>query len=177
TQPVAALPVPGDDLVAELPSRVLRVGKLPVVLEMKALAHGRHTRREVDAEKPPRAVDLVRPVVADLARAPVREPVPVVVDDVVAIRGARRRPLPELVVEIRGNGRGLSLADADARVGVPTAREIRGADLATPNVVQRLEEMRPRARLSAQLDPSVVLPRRFHEELVFTRIVSARLLD
>src|SRR5207244_105991 len=116
---------------------------------VKALADGRHAGRVVDAEEPSRNIDLVRPVVADLARSPTREPVPVVVDDVVAIRRPRRGPLPEIVIEIRRHRRDLPVTDTAAGVGVPRAREIGRTDLTASHAVERLEEMRPGASLRA----------------------------
>src|SRR5262249_42474226 len=101
---IAALTMPHDALsVSKLERGVLRVGKLPVVRVVKASAVRLDARRKIDAEREPGDVDLVRAVVVDLARAPASEPVPVVVDVVVVIRRARRRTLPELVIEIRRN--------------------------------------------------------------------------
>ena len=86
-------------------------------------------------EIPTLGVDLVRSVVADLSGSPVGEPMPVVVDDVVAIRSARRRPLPQLVVEICRHGNDLALPYPRPRIRIPGAGEVRLADHSFANRV------------------------------------------
>src|SRR5205814_469207 len=128
-QAVAALALPDDGLPPrELEAGLLRVGELPVVVEVIAAADRRDADGVVHAQGPAGHVDLVRAVVADLARAPAMEPVPVVKDDVVAVRGVGRRTLPQLVVEVRRHGRGLAVSDGGAGVGVPGARQVRLPD-------------------------------------------------
>src|SRR2546423_6961482 len=101
-EPIAALALPDDALAAfEHERRFLGVGELPVVGVMEASARRDDSRRVVDPEHPPTHVDLVRSIVADLTGPPVSEPVPIVVDDVVAIGSARSRTLPQLIVQIR----------------------------------------------------------------------------
>src|SRR5206468_5633824 len=76
---IAAPSLPGDRAAAvELERRLLRVGELPVVLEVIAAAGGGDAHRMIHAEGPAGDVNLMRAVVADLARAPTAEPVPVV---------------------------------------------------------------------------------------------------
>src|SRR5205814_9732065 len=112
---IAAPSLPGDRTAAvELEGRLLRVGELPVVVEVVAAARRRDAHRMIDAEGPAGDVDLMRAVVVDLARAPAAEPVPVVVNHVVAVWRTRRRPLPQLVIEIRRHGRDLAPPDGRA---------------------------------------------------------------
>src|SRR2546422_8910209 len=95
---IAAPSLPGDRPAAvELERRFLRVGELPVIVEVVAAPRGGDAHRMIHAEDPAGDVDLVRAVVADLASAPAAEPVPVVVNHIVAGGRARRRPLPPLV--------------------------------------------------------------------------------
>src|SRR5438445_7820988 len=83
---IAAQPLPRNRAAAvELERRLLRVGELPVVVELIAAARGGAAHRMIDAESPAGDVDLMRAVVADLARAPAAEPVPVVVNHVVPV--------------------------------------------------------------------------------------------
>ncbi len=126
---VAALPLPDDALAAvEHERRFLRVGELPIVGVVEASARRDHAARVVDAEQPTPHVDLVRSVVADLAGSPVGEPVPVVVDDVVAIgSGAGQGPATARSPGFDGTGTTLPLPipvrvlayHARARYGVP----------------------------------------------------------
>src|SRR5438094_128398 len=74
-QPVAALALPDDGLPArELEAGFLGVGELPVVVEVIAAPDRGDADRVVLAQGPATDVDLVRAVVADLARAPQPEP-------------------------------------------------------------------------------------------------------
>src|SRR6266576_6478806 len=83
---VAALALPDDSLPAgELEHGLLGVGKLPVIVEVIATTRRRHATAPVHGQRPAAHVDLVRTVVADLARAPAAEPVPVVMDHVVVV--------------------------------------------------------------------------------------------
>src|SRR3989454_5836059 len=108
----------------ELEADFLRVGEFPVVGVVIAAAEGGDARGVAHAQPPARDVDLVRAVVQDLARSPAPEPMPIVVNDVVVVRGTGRRALPQLVVQVRRNGHRLPAADRASRVSVPGAREI-----------------------------------------------------
>src|SRR5881409_2415384 len=84
--------------------------------------------RIVDAERPSAEVDRVRAVVARLARAPVPEPMPVVVDDIVAVGASGRRALPEVVVEPARDRRFLAAAYRAAVTRIPGAPIIHAPD-------------------------------------------------
>src|SRR5579863_7598586 len=58
----------------------LRVGCLPVVFEGIPAAGGYYLLREVHTQEPTATIDLMRPVVAGLARSPMPEPMPVVMN-------------------------------------------------------------------------------------------------
>src|SRR5687767_2743729 len=140
---VAALSLPDDGLSAvELEDHFLGVGKLPVVVEVVAAASGAHARGILDAERPAGDVDLVRAVVADLARSPPTEPVPVVMHDVVAIWGSRRRTLPQLEVEVGRHWHRLPAPNATPRIRVPRAPEVRAPDQPVTDRLNRLDGAR-----------------------------------
>src|SRR2546430_616969 len=94
------------------------------VMSSSAPADGGAARGVAAARRRGGDVDLVRAVVADLARAPAREQRPIVVNDVVAVRGMGRRALPQLVVQVGGGGRRFPPADRAPSVGIPGAREV-----------------------------------------------------
>src|SRR4029077_621968 len=109
------LPLPDDGFpVRELEPGFLRIGKLPVVGKVVAPADGRDAHRVAHAQRPTGDVDLVRAVVEDLARSPAPEPMPIVLDDVVAVRRTGRGALPQRVVQIRRDGRWFPAADRAA---------------------------------------------------------------
>src|SRR5438445_1770921 len=176
-QAVAALSLPDDGLAArELETGFLRVGELPVVGEVIAAADRRDARGIAHAQRPAGDVDLVGAVVADLARAPAPEPVPVVMDDVVAVRRVRRRALPQLVVQVGGDGRHLPAADRGAGVGIPGAREIGLPDGALLDRLHDVDRARRGALLRPHLYHALALALRRDEQLAFARVVPARLL-
>src|SRR5439155_13656312 len=159
---VAALPLPDDGLPArELETGFLRIGELPVVGEVVAAADGRDARGVAHAQRPAAHVDLVGAVVADLARAPAAEPVPVVMDDVVAVRSMGRRALPQLVVQVWGDGQRLPAADWAPRVGVPGAPEVGLPDGTLLNGLDDFDRARSGALLRAHLHHALVLALRF----------------
>src|ERR1035441_4656841 len=83
---VAASSLPANALpVGVIPANDLRVGRLPVIFELVAPPAGSHLHRPIHPQCPAADIDLVRPVVECLAGAPVPEPVPVVVDQIVVI--------------------------------------------------------------------------------------------
>src|SRR5206468_9172629 len=159
----------------ELERRFLRVGKLPVVVEVVAPARGRDAHRMIDAEGPAGDVDLMRAVVADLARAPAAEPVPVVVNHVVAVQRARRRPLPQLVIEVCWYRGGFAPPDGRAAVRIPRAGEVGAADDPIPDRLHGFDRTRRAAALRAHLDHALGLALRVYQQLAFVRIVAARL--
>jgi hypothetical protein len=83
---------------------------------------------KVDPEGPAADIHLVGAVVQRLAGAPVPEPVPVVGDDIAPVGPARRRPLPELVVEPGGTGTTVPWPMLGAVVVVPRLGVVRLAD-------------------------------------------------
>src|SRR5437660_4515015 len=176
-QAVAALPLPDDRLASgELEAGFLGVGELPVVGEVIAAADRRDARGIAHAQGPAGDVDLVGPVVAELARPPAVEPVPVVVDDVVVVRRVGRRALPQLVVEVGGDGRHLPATDRGAGVGIPRACEVGLPDRAFLDRLDDLHRAGRGALLSPHLHHALVLLLRLDQQLAFARVVPTRLL-
>ena len=92
---VTAALLPRDELVAVVERRDAGVRRLLVVLEPVASAAEGDAARRVHAQSPARHIHGVDGVVAEFAVAPVPEPVPVVVDEVVLERLLRRGALPK----------------------------------------------------------------------------------
>src|SRR6266853_1093061 len=109
----------------------------------------------------------MRAVVADLARAPAAEPMPVVVDHVVVVGRVRCRTLPQLVVEVAGDRGSLAAPDRAARVGVPGAGLIGLADEPLAHRLQDLDGARRRALLRAHLYDAAVFALRLYQQLTF----------
>src|SRR5918992_4043779 len=130
-----------------------------------------------DAEQPAREVDFVRAVVADLSRSPPLEPVPVVVNHIIAIPRARSGSLPELPVQTRRNRRDLPFADRRPRIGVPRACQVRSANESFANGLSELDHMGCRARLRSELDEASVLAGGRNQQFGLPRVVTAGLFE
>src|SRR5690606_31860519 len=174
----AAQAFPDDRrLVLELEGDDVRVGSLLIVVEPEPAARGADSARVIDPESPAAEVDHMHAVVSDLARSPVPEPMPVVMDDVVLVRAARRGPLPEIEVEPVGDLGRLTLSDRLARVPVPRARVIDAADHAAAELFHRFDDEGVAPPLVPHLTDARMLARGLDHELAFARRVAAGLLD
>src|SRR5205823_1437799 len=96
-------------------------------------------------------VDDMDAVVAQFAVAPVPEPVPVVRMIVGAVRPARRRALPELVVEPLGHRRFLASADRLTVALIPPLGEIDATDDAFVKLIHGRDDAVVAAALIAHL--------------------------
>src|SRR5262249_52109592 len=115
----------------------LRVWRLLiVVVEILAAAAG-DARRSVESENGAGHVESVDAVVAQLARAVVPEPVPVVMEAIRVKRPLRRRTEPEIVIDARGHGSVLLTADGLPVAGNPAAGKRHLAELARANELGR----------------------------------------
>jgi rhamnose transport system permease protein len=170
--PVAAFP--GDRLVAEIIRDHLRVGRFLVIVEEVFSAAGRDAARVVDPQAPAADVERMDAVVAQLAGAPMPEPVPIVGHDVVAIFALGRRTLPQGVVQTVGNRRRLAATDRFAVGVVPTARKKHAADLAGFQSADGLDRAGHAATLRADLHDTGVLAGGGHHPFAFTRVVAGR---
>ena len=176
---VTRQPLPGDGLAPfELARDGLGIGCFPVVLEVVVAPSGRRDpHRIVDAERPSAEIDRVRAVVPRLARAPVPEPMPVVVDDIVAVEAPGRRALPEVVVEPARDRRFLAAAYRAAVTRIPGAPIIHAPDCSASRGLNRLDHTRPGTALAPHLDDAAVLRARLDQHLPLARVVAAWLLD
>src|SRR5205823_1455642 len=110
-------------------------------------------------------VDHVHAVVSQLAVAPVPEPMPFVMEVVIVKRPARRRTLPEIIVEPVGNRRWLAPANGWAVVRVPSLRIISAANDTAANLLDGFGDFGPTPPLRSQLDQTVVLAGRLDHQL------------
>src|SRR5207244_9220003 len=148
-----------------------------VVLEVVVAPSGRRDpHRIVDAERPSAEIDRVRAVVPRLARAPVPEPMPVVVDDIVAVEAPGRRALPEVVVEPARDRRFLAPAYRAAVIRIPGAPIIHAPDCSASRGLNRLDHTRPGTALAPHLDNAPLFRARLDEHLPLARVLAAWLL-
>ena len=91
-----------------------RIGRLGVVSVTEPTADGHDAMRDgFLAEKPARDIDFVDALVADISRAVVPEPVPIVMEPGAARRAHRRGTAPQIIIDSGGNRlRAVGFADA-----------------------------------------------------------------
>ena len=77
-------------------------------------------------------------IVERFTGAPVPEPMPIVMNDIVVVRAPRRRSLPQFIIEPRGHGSRFSVANRGALVVVPGAAKIGPANRAAVQLFYRL---------------------------------------
>ncbi len=174
---VAAALLPCDEHGAAVERRDTGVGGLLVVVGEVAAAAESHAQGAVESEGPAGEVERVHRVIAELAVAPVPEPVPVVVDDVVAVGAFRRGALPEIVIEPLRHGRFFPAADRWAETGVIAAGGQHAADHAGFHGLDGGDDVRHAAALVAHLDAPPVMAGGPDDHLGLPRVVAGRLLD
>ena len=131
----------------------------------------------IDAEAPADHVEGVDAVVAELAVAPVPEPVPIVVNVVGAEFLLRSGALPERPIQASRNGAGLSFADRRARIEVIGARAEEASDFARAQALDGFADPAPRAALRAVLNVPLVFAGGFDEEFAFARVMGAEFFE
>src|ERR1041385_3115443 len=120
---VAALAFPDDAFVAEIERGHARVGRFLVVVVVKAVAAAGNAARRIHLQSPAGEVKTMDAVVPKFGGAPMPEPMPVVVQDVVLEWPFGGGPLPQGVIKpIRHRGE-LAVSDGGAMIGVPAASE------------------------------------------------------
>src|ERR1039458_5568521 len=173
----AALAFPGDPLVTEVESGDNGIRGFPVVFVEIAVAAAGHPLGEFHAQSPTREVERVDAVVAKFAGAPIPEPMPVVMDDIILEWPFGRGPLPQGIIEPLRHGGRFAVADRGAVIGVPPTGKAHPAKLASVQGVDGLNHPRPTAALVAHLHDALVFARSGHHEFALAQVVAARFLD
>ena len=170
----------GDEFLAGILERSVEGVRPFVVVFAAAEEHSRrtlHRFRMSDPERPAGGIGEVRRVVAALGRAPVAEPVPVVVNDVVAVVAARRGALPELPVEPLRNGGRFAAADRGAVGHIPALRPLElSDDSRRTDIVDGFAVRKRSAALIAHLEDRARLIPGVDYDFALTRTEAAGLL-
>src|SRR5438876_8828360 len=153
------------------------VRRLLVVIEHEVAADGGDPTRESDAEPPPRDVDLVYPLIANVSVPCLPDPVSVVMKAVAGERLQRCRSRPEVIVDSLGNGFGRCSSNRVPSLEAQPPRQVDFAKGAFVQVVDRLDLRASRAALRAVLHDAAVLLGGAHELASFPQVVRAWLLD
>ena len=169
--------LPDQAGLGEFPGDDLGVGHFLVVVEDELAARRADGERRIDAQAPAGDVDAVDAVVAQLAGAPVPEPVPVVVKSVRVKRPVGRGPLPHRVVDAGGNVGRMPVADVHSLLMTPGPGHADLADAARLDVFDRFLNVRRAPPLGSDLDDALVLARRLDHPPAFDDVVAGRLLD
>jgi len=166
-----------EDVAGELKGRGLRVKPLPVVAFMEETsAPAGDPRGEGDIQRPARDIHIVRGVVAALAGAPVMKPVPRIMHNIVLIRAARRRALPQIPIQPLRRSNLVAFADRPALRRIPAARKTRRADQAAVNLFDHLLVHRGRTALAAHLENRAVFFSRLDQHLALAGVERHRFL-
>src|SRR5262249_30194209 len=94
-----ASPLPDQAFAGKVERHRMRVGGFLIIVVPILAAAGRHAGRVINPQPPAADVQRVDAVVAQFARAPVPEQMPVVVNVVVVERPLRRRSLPQFPIQ------------------------------------------------------------------------------
>ena len=90
------------------------------------------TGRAIHAQSPTGDVERVNAVVAEFAIAPMPEPMPVVMDEVVLVRAFRRGALPESIIKPLRHRRRFAAADGGAEIIYTQVRANRTSPISPP---------------------------------------------
>ena len=147
------------------------------LVEEQLAAHPTRCLGVVDAESPPRNIDLVRTVIAGIAGPEVPVPVPLVVETVLVEGNPGRRAEPSVIVDSLRNGRVLLVADVVTQLDIPSLCHDNVADLAGLDDLYRLECRRPTAGLRSDLNNAFIPTGGVHHQSSFAYVVRGRLLN
>src|SRR5690606_36994936 len=142
---------------------------LPVVLKLVTPANGAHAGREINAQAPTGDIYLVGAVVEGFSGPPMPEPMPVVVNQPLLIRPARRRTLPKFIVQ-PGRNRAGPEDGFPAGIGIPGFGHVYLPDHPFVKQLDTLGEHRRRTTLCTHLYHTVILARCGHRHLSLCRI-------
>src|SRR5439155_26133521 len=130
-----------------------------------------------NAEAPPREIDLMDALVAQIAVSGVPDPMPVVMKAVARERLQGRGARPRIVIDpARNRLRGRS-SDRVATLEAQSARQIDLAECAAVKMLDRFDRGARGTELRALLHHALVLVGSAHELASFPEVVRARLLD
>src|SRR5690625_506274 len=159
----------------KLKIHILRVIKLPVIIKVKASAGGGDSVWQIHAKRPPANIIFVGAVIQQFSGSPFPEPVPVIVNHIVPIRGTWCRALPELIVEpVRHICNG-SVSDGPALVRIETFGIIDIPDQPIPDILHRLLRFGRRALLISHLYTLSMSLLSLHNQSGFSGIMTPRL--
>src|SRR5262249_38684339 len=133
--------------------------------------------REPDVESPPRHIDLMDSLVAEIAASGVPEPAPVVVKPVPRERLQRRGAGPQVVVHAVRHRFDRRPSARAAMPETPSAREVDLTERARAYLSDRFDHRRRRTALRSVLDDAAVLLRGQDELAPFPQIMRAGFLD
>ena len=119
----------------------------------------------------------MRAIVQRFACAPNPEPVPVIRLHIIFVRHARRRPLPQIPIELRRHRHFFPNTNRLAYVHIPGLCKVSPADRAAMNLVDNLNGVRRRPLLCAHLHQLSIFLLHRHEQRSFGRVMAARLFD
>ncbi|SPE29499.1 hypothetical protein SBA2_450115 [Acidobacteriia bacterium SbA2] len=141
----------------ELPGHVERVGRLLVVIEHEVPADGRNLVRKLHSQAPTRHVEFVDALVADVSVPRVPDPMPVVMEPVLAERLHGRRACPEVVVDPRRHWFRFGVADGVPPLVAKAARKVKVSKQAFAHLLHSLDDRFTGAAVCAVLHNPVVL--------------------
>ena len=146
-------------------------------LESPADRHRANRVRQRRIHRPARHVELMRPLVVQIAVAGLPKPVPVVMHIVRVVRVDHRRPAPQVPVQVRRRGGRTLEPDAGSRLAAVAIRNHQLAELAGVDHLVQARDTRAAALLRAVLDHDAVLALRLNRHSTLVHVVAHRFLD
>src|SRR5262249_27298758 len=140
----------------EFEGAVQGVGRFLIVIEHEVPTDSAHLHGILYAQTPAGNIDLVDTLIAEIAVAGIPEPVPVVMETILAELALGSGAGPEVVVDSFRHCRNRRAADGIAPLVAKTAREINIADQAFAHFLHRFLHGLGRADLAALLHHPVV---------------------
>src|SRR5215472_11439142 len=153
------------------------IGRLLVVVEQEVPADRADLCRILHAEQPPRRIDLVHTLVAEVAVAVIPEPVKIVMESISRKVSPWRRAEPEIVVHSGGDRLDGRPADRVPPLVAKSTRQVHVTDYTLPDPPNRFLHYRRRAAIGSVLYHPAVFLRRREKLPGFEDVVGAWLLD
>ena len=172
--------VPADAHLAKVVRSITGIRRFLIVIEVIPRAVEGHVLGVIHLQPPAGDVHEVRAVILHFAAAVQPVPVPVVMHEVILVRPARARALPEfpaLFAEPLGHLHKLAFADAATGAAVVATRKGRLPNLAGFHALNAFDNARLTAALIAHLHLLFILLRRSHDQLRLSRVVAGGFFD